>query len=99
MAEGKVAERRLVTEHAVSRILAVSDTLSDAAPKILQAVCESLGWDVGTLWVVDRKGGVLRCAEFWHAPGVEVPAFEQICRESAFSQGIGLPGWVWADKS
>jgi serine phosphatase RsbU (regulator of sigma subunit) len=99
MAESKVAERRLVAEHAVSRFLAVSDTLSDAAPKIIQAICESLDWDVGTVWELDRKASVLRCAEVWHAPKVKVPAFEHVCRESTFSQDTELPGWVWADKA
>ena len=96
----KVAERRLAAEHAVSRILAASDTLSDAASKIIQPVCESLDWDVGTVWVVDRKANVLQCAEVWHKPMVEIPAFEQICRQRTYSQqGIGLPSLVWANKS
>jgi hypothetical protein len=45
----KRAELRLHTQYAVTRALAESDRLREAAPKILQAVCESLGWEVGAL--------------------------------------------------
>jgi serine phosphatase RsbU (regulator of sigma subunit) len=93
------AERRLAAEHAVARILAESTRLADAAPTILQGIAQSLGWDVGTLWVLDRDAEVLRCIEVWHAPMVDIPAFEQTCRQHAFSRGIGLPGRVWASDS
>ncbi|HJT76715.1 MAG TPA: PAS domain S-box protein, partial [Gemmataceae bacterium] len=69
-------ERRLAAEHAVGQILAASSTLCDAAPGILQAVCDSLGWDVGTVWAVDRGANVLRCVKAWHRPGMEATSFE-----------------------
>jgi serine phosphatase RsbU (regulator of sigma subunit) len=93
------AERRLAAEHAVARILAESTRLTDAAPRILQAISQSLEWDVGALWVLDRDAGVLRCIEVWHAPMVAIPAFEQVSRQHTFSAGIGLPGRVWASDS
>jgi GAF domain-containing protein len=66
LSERKQSERRLAVEHGVSRILAMSDNLNDAALRVLQAICENLGWDVGTVWVVDPKDNVLRCVE----PGI-----------------------------
>jgi GAF domain-containing protein len=57
----KGAERRLAAEYAVSQILAASASLNDSASAILRAICESLGWDVGILWAVDRSANVLRC--------------------------------------
>ena len=74
LAERRQAERRLVAEHAVAGILARSGTFADAAPRLLQDLCESLDWDVGVVWVVDPGGGLLRCLEVWRRPGVEVPA-------------------------
>jgi serine phosphatase RsbU (regulator of sigma subunit) len=97
--ECKEAERRLTAEHAISRILAASVTLRDAAPRIIQAVCEALDWDVGTLWLVDRNANVLRCFEVWHTATIEIPAFEQECRQHTLSPGIELPGRVWATES
>jgi two-component system, sensor histidine kinase and response regulator len=96
IAQRKQVERRLSTERSVARVLAEAATLHQAAPAILGAVCESLGWDVGTLWTVDRHSSVLRCTEVWHAQSVEIPQFEAMTRELTFVPGAGLPGRVWA---
>jgi len=98
LSERKKAGRRLAAEHGVSRILAVSDNLNDAASSVLQSLCERLDWDVGTVWVVDAKDNVLRCIENWHRPGVEVAAFEGVTRQCTFAPGVGLPGRVWASE-
>jgi serine phosphatase RsbU (regulator of sigma subunit) len=63
---------------------------------VLEAVCESLGWDVGIYWDADHSADVLRCGEVSHAPTVEVAAFERLCRRMTFPRGVGLPGRVWA---
>src|SRR5262249_50891077 len=89
----------LAAEHAVGQILALSSSLSDAALPILRAICESLGWDVGILWAVDRSADVLRCVEVWHSPEAEVTAFEQATRQRTFPPGAGLPGRVWAGET
>ena len=96
--ERKLAEQRLLAQHTVTQILAAAPTLEEATPKILQAVCESLAWDVGTLWHVDREAGVLRCVEVWHTAAVAIPEFEAASRERTFAPGIGLPGRVWANR-
>lgn len=90
------AEVRLVAEHGVSRILAVSSHLDDAALQLLQAICESLYWDFGAMWVVDPNDNLLHCVECWHKPEPEVAAFEELTRRYRFSQGVGVPGRVWA---
>jgi PAS domain S-box-containing protein len=54
--ERKRAERRLATQHTVTRVLAESPALGDALPRSLQAVCEGLGWQVGAMWQVDGGG-------------------------------------------
>jgi PAS domain S-box-containing protein len=96
--ERKRAEQRLVVQHAVTQILAKAATLQEATPKILQAVCECLVWDVGALWSIDREAAVLRCVEVWHKESVEVLEFEATSRESTFVPGIGLPGRVWFSR-
>src|SRR5437762_12070943 len=90
--ERKQAEQRLVAQHTVTQILAEAATLQEATPKILQAVCECLVWDVGALWSIDREAGVLRCVEVWHKESVEVPQCEATSREGTFMAGIGRPG-------
>jgi len=93
--EHKEAERRVAAQHTVTRILAESLTLGDAAPRMLQALCESLRWEFGELWTLDRQAGVLRCVQTWSAPSVEVAEFDEITRRHIFARGVGLPGRVW----
>src|SRR5215831_256940 len=97
--ERKRAEQRLVAQHTVTQILAEAATLPEATPKILQAVCECLGWDLGTLWSLDRQAGVLRCVELWQKAAVAAPHFAATSRASTFPSGCGLPGRVWASRA
>jgi PAS domain S-box-containing protein len=99
IADLKRSELRLAAQHAVSRVLSDSDTLAEATPRILEAVGESLGWEVGAIWEVDRAADVLRCVATWHAPGVEMTAFDDLTKESAFPRGVGLPGTVWETRT
>ncbi|HEX2929650.1 MAG TPA: PAS domain-containing protein, partial [Candidatus Binatia bacterium] len=96
--ERKQAEQRLMAQHAVTQLLAEAATLKEVTPKILQAICEGLVWDLGVLWSIDREAGVLRCVEVWHKKSVEVPEFEAASRKSTFIPGIGLPGRVWFSR-
>ena len=76
------------------RVLAQSATLSDAAPPILRAICESAGWEVGALWEVDEDAQVVRCVETSRLSG-GAPEFEKLTMECVFEPGTGLPGRVW----
>ena len=58
--ERRRAERRLGIQYTATRVLAESPRLDDAVPRILQAICDSLGWDVGAIWWVDPQASVLR---------------------------------------
>ena len=93
--ERRRAEQRLLVQYRVTRILADAATVADAMPKILQAICECLGWDLGAVWRIDSKAGVLRCEELWRIPSVETAQFELVTRGSTFRPGSGLPGRVW----
>ncbi|MBI4401008.1 MAG: PAS domain S-box protein [Nitrospirae bacterium] len=93
--ERKRAESRQAAQLAVSRALADSATLGEAAPRLLRAICETMGWELGAIWLVDRPANVLRCNAIWHAPSVNVAEFVLLCRQITFVPGIGLPGRVW----
>src|SRR5258705_5712575 len=94
--EHKRLEERLRVQHTVAQILAEAATIEEASPRILRAMGECLGWDVGALWRVDREAEALRCVEHWHKASIEVPEFERISREFTFVPGLGLPGRVWS---
>jgi PAS domain S-box-containing protein len=94
--ERKRVEDRLRVQHTVALILAEAATIEEATPRILRAMGECLGWDVGALWRVDRGAEVLRCVELWHEASIEIPKFERVSREFTFVRGLGLPGRVWS---
>ena len=96
--ERKRAEARLTAQYQVTRALAESETIAEATPTILQAICECVGWEVGAIWSVDRNADVLRCLDLWRAPETDVREFEALTREMLFPIGVGLPGRIWAER-
>lgn len=106
------AEKRKAAQYAIAHSLSESATLSVAAPKILSALCEHLGWDAGQLWIPNHQvtppasAGesssmpmVLRCAQLWIKPSVSIPEFTSISWHSSFELGVGLAGRVWQNGS
>ena len=90
----KRLERRLIVQYAATRILAEADSLRAAAPNLLQAVCESLGWDLGQFWIVDRETDALRWLAAWKVASLEAREFEDASRSRSFNRGVGLPGRI-----
>jgi PAS domain S-box-containing protein len=90
------AEQRLTAEYVSARALAESATLAEAAVRVLQALCEALGWDHGALWNVDAGNDVLYCVQTWHQPDLQLAQFDAASRRTTFTRGVGLPGRVWA---
>jgi signal transduction histidine kinase/CheY-like chemotaxis protein len=92
----QAGERRLATQYATTHILAESGSLSEAMPRILQAIGESLDWVMGAYWIVEPDRNVLRCAEMWIAPPRTLAEFVGMNRRITFAPGVGLPGRVWS---
>ncbi|WP_371261592.1 adenylate/guanylate cyclase domain-containing protein [Rivularia sp. PCC 7116] len=100
----KRRQQRKSAQYTITNILSESVTVKQAIPQILQAICESLGWDVGELWTPNQylsvkqknvSNPVLRCVEMWSSRRVEVRAFEAITWLTTLSPGVGLAGKVW----
>ncbi|MHC5595280.1 MAG: GAF domain-containing protein [Nostoc sp.] len=94
----KRSERLLTVQYAATRVLAESATIGEATRQILQGICESLGWDLGEIWMVDQQANVLRFLDIWHQASLEVQEFEALNRQTTFASGMGLPGQVWASS-
>jgi PAS domain S-box-containing protein len=95
ISDKKRVERRLLAQYAVTKVLADSPTLDEATPRILQAICESVEWQVGAIWYVDPAQHLLRCVDVWHRSGAAVEEFVAVTRSKVFNPGVGLPGRVW----
>ena len=60
--EQQRTKNRQKAQYAVTRILSEAHCLDSIIEKILQAICESLGWDVGELWTpVTNENEALFC--------------------------------------
>ena len=83
-------ERRMLVQHDVSRVMAEAASLEEALPRILQAVGDNLGWQVGVLWGVNTRRAVLRPQAVWSAESVDLGAFESVTREMT----LPVCGWT-----
>ncbi len=91
------AESRLRAQNAATSTLAHASSLTEAAPGILAAISDGLGWELGALWSVDRHRGELRAVSVWHADTIDASEFEGITRHTAFARGAGIPGRAWEE--
>ncbi len=91
----KRAEAHRATRYAITQVLAESATIEEAAPRLLNMLCEHLGWAFGALWT-DADTGTLRCHTTWHAAGAGLEEFAETTRRVALASGVGLPGRVLA---
>lgn len=92
----KEAEKRLLAQHATTSILAECKSLTEAAPRLLEAIANCCGWHGGIVWKVDAQAKVLRCVEVFQNVNAGSTPFDDSIRTTTFQYGIGRPGRVWA---
>ena len=78
--------------------LAQCSSVVEAAPRMLEAICEALHWEYGALWMVTRQSDVLHCSATWHHASLQFDEFASISMETTFTRGVGLPGRVWESR-
>ena len=84
--------------YACTRIIADAAVMDQTIPKILQTMCENIGWRLGQMWQMDPKAGLLRCVAVWHEPFAAVTAFADLSRSTTLAPDAGLPGKAWASR-
>jgi PAS domain S-box-containing protein len=95
VAERQRTERLLSLQYVITRVLAGSANLREAAPLILRIMGENQEWQVGELWEVDEGRQHLRCIDLWHADSYGRMDFLAARRASRVAPDEGLPGRVW----
>jgi integral membrane sensor domain MASE1/GAF domain-containing protein len=95
-----VTERRRIGDsrkaaYAIGGILSESRGLTEAAPRILASICDSLRWQIGAFWIVDRDRNHLRCIAVHEPVRRPAPGFTAMTRQTRFARGVGLPGRIW----
>ncbi len=92
-------ELRLALQHSVSEILAENSTLSEVAPKILEAICLNLDWQFAAFWSVTLENNALRLVAYWRVPSsAGVAEFESASLQSTYDPAAGFPGQIWTSK-
>jgi diguanylate cyclase (GGDEF)-like protein/PAS domain S-box-containing protein len=96
--ERKRAERRQNIQNAVTVLLAEANTVDEAIPRIIQTLCEGLGWVAGARRIVAKDDGKLRRTEDWCVPSRKIQAFirQSSMRVDIVSENAGLLRRVWA---
>ena len=96
ISERRNAERLRSAQFAVTRPLATSASWAEAAPQVIQGLCESMGWALGEFWGIDRETSALRWEFGWLRPSRDLEAFEAASKALTFARGVDLVGRVWA---
>ena len=68
------AERRMMMEHAVTRVLAEAESVDQVVATIIETICKSMGWHYGALYRHRPEEGIFRCEEMW---GVDSDAIRE----------------------
>jgi PAS domain S-box-containing protein len=80
--DSKRREQRLLAQYNVARILAESVSIAAAAPRLVQKLCEDLGWQAGCLATAQ---GDLECEAHW-------PSREKAQHDFGLPERISQPG-------
>jgi hypothetical protein len=80
----------------VTRALAGSATVADAASRILSILCRRYSFKIGALWEAGQDEPLLRLRGLHRSAPALTPLFEDKCEKWTFTKGVGIPGRVWA---
>ncbi|MGZ3253743.1 MAG: EAL domain-containing protein [Burkholderiaceae bacterium] len=83
----------------VSQFLVGMRQKDDAITKVIQLVCEYLGWEWGAYWSIDHRPlgeDRLTCKHYWGFSEEALAAFTEESRTLHMMPGEGLVGSVWS---
>jgi diguanylate cyclase (GGDEF)-like protein/PAS domain S-box-containing protein len=83
------AALQFILERAAALAFVESDTLAQAVPGIIRAVCETLDWACGARWALDEKSDTLVCAETWGIAAADVQGFLDSMRQAPLAREPG----------
>ncbi len=82
-----------------TQFLVGTGSLGEAVTRVIQSVCENLGWECGAYWAMEPDvagGDKLACKYFWHDSGSALDAFSRESRRIRIAPGEGWVGRVWS---
>ncbi|MGD9850713.1 MAG: GAF domain-containing protein [Nitrospirales bacterium] len=91
----KRAERRLAMHDAVSAVLTTAPVITEAYPQILQAICDTLQWNVGILWRMNYQRQALGAAAIWPPYSSQAQWMSSQTPVWTLKPEVGLAGQAW----
>ena len=81
---------------ALTEYLIGTNSLADAVTRIIQLVCQDLGWEWGAYWAYDADGAeCLSCEHSWHGADRRLDGFRHGSAAIRMAPGQGVVGRVW----
>jgi PAS domain S-box-containing protein len=99
MRSGEIESRPVaLADRAVARVLAENSKDETLYPQVLEAIGQTLDWDLGLIWEAPAEDGPLTCVEVWCSPttGEGAAQFAATSLHTVLERMQGLPGHVWA---
>lgn len=94
--EQKNVQQRLKLQYEVTKVLATSKTIEETTQKILQSLCENLGWNLGLFWKLDDNN--LSCTDIWSTLSEKNTSDKLFSQQQNLSPAEGIPGTVCSTK-
>ena len=91
----KQSARRTAAEYAVTVILAESESLEAAWPRILEVIGLGFDWQCGRVWLADKSTRMLECVATWRHPAA---TFGDGAAPAPLTRGVVLAGQIWAEE-
>lgn len=92
-------EMRERFSYAMTQSLVGADSLAEAVPRVIQLVCENLGWEWGAYWQMQHAPMAqpeLACQYYWNHSEYALAAFTRDSCAIRMAPGEGLVGHVWS---
>jgi len=83
-------------EFEVTCLLEEAADLSEVGPDLLRTICESLGWVLGEIWLLDSDAKMFRRSLMWHADDKGIEEFASVTEGISAKMDRGLPGRMLA---
>ena len=95
-------QQRQTVQYCVSKILASSQSFTQAAPKILQVLCENLDLMVGEIWIEQTKKPAeprFKCNVIWSKNPSQVNKLIEVTQKNNYKTKEDIIGNIWLTNS
>ena len=98
ISERKRSELRQDIQKSVTVLLAEASSVEEVIPRVIQTLCEGLGWVAGARRIVAKDDGLMRHTEDWGLaePGIQLFLRQSAGRVDTTGENAGLLRRVWA---